>query len=158
MSDRTEEYRQDWECAPLVEPVRFTCRPRDTAKFMLFPRFLLCLCLVMLARGAYARHRMWEHRVSNQIKHTETVMEMSVAGRLLRHYHTAFDALPKDPVKYIATSLRVNKPHPRGCDFWGTPYRVEACNDGFKVRSAGPDCKFGTRDDLTYTSTYSPTT
>ena len=35
------------------------------------------------------------------------------------------------------------------CDSWGTPFQIIFDDDTYEIRSAGPDRKIGTKDDLT---------
>jgi hypothetical protein len=61
--------------------------------------------------------------------------------------------LPADDFsKFLVSSTQAGKGREgrdRSKDPWGTPYQLKIVTYGFEVRSAGPDAKWGTDDDIT---------
>lgn len=58
--------------------------------------------------------------------------------------------LGDNPAKFVFIARTHRALSPRGelCDRWGTPFRFhQVSGTQMEVRSAGPDCKFGTPDD-----------
>lgn len=152
MSDRIEEYRQDWVSADVpdrrVKGPRRGIPPR-TRYF--WPLVLVAACLLGIGIVVYDVHLKrldWEKKMDDKVRQAETVLEMAVVARLIRQYHAANNRLPDDPVEYASANMKKNKPYPSGCDFWGKPYRLERQDRGFTLRSAGPNRNYGDRDDL----------
>lgn len=152
MNDRIEEYRMDWHSGPArlvrrAKTLRF--RPK---------RPWLSLILILLVGTAVVYWKRWEPvaaaAIDDEVNRTKTGLEIAAALRSLRQYYLSHGSLPQQPEQYLKSSLRPNKAYSPGCDFWGTPYRVDRYFDGFGVRSAGPNRRFEDRDDLVQAVTY----
>lgn len=151
MNDRIEEYRCDWVAGPaprVRKPITHVIA--DNPGYSSLVLFLVGLCVATLVYIGFGRHASWEKQIDRLVKATETKMEMATSVRLLNQYRRANNALPANPTEYLAGNLKNNKPYPRGYDFWGTPYRVDLLDDGYALRSAGPDKKFNDADDLVF--------
>lgn len=108
--------------------------------------------LILLALIAVFWVKTWRDRLdklaNDEFCTMKTRLELSAQLRLLRQYYLSNGALPPHPEEYLRPYLKDNKRFPRGCDFWGSPYRVEQFFDYFGVRSAGPNGRWNDADDL----------
>ena len=153
MNDRIEEYRRDWQSGP-VAPVR-SARP---LRFRRRRSWLLGLLVLGSGLSVFGYHswRPWLERAArDEVNRMKTGLELAAGMRLLRQHYLAHGSLPTVPEDLLRASLSSNKPYPPGCDFWGTPYRVDRYFDGFGVRSAGPNRRLDDRDDLVRAVRYS---
>ena len=148
MLDRIEEYRQDWHAGP-VRPRRrrsTLLRPQTREDWLAFLITLLLLGSALTLGWRY--HREAGQWFDIQVRGTKTQLEMSSILHLLKQYYLANGSIPERPIEYIKPSLKPNKAFPPGCDFWGSTYMLASDPDGFWLRSAGPDRKPNTSDDL----------
>ena len=149
VNDRIEEYRRDWQAGPggpkKKRKLPKAARPVKIASFV-----LLALCCLLVGFSKVVDH--WRARLEkaahNEMCRMKTSLELSAQLRLLRQYYLSNGALPPDPRGYLMPFLKDNKKFPRGCDFWGHPYRVDSYVEQFDVRSAGPNGIMDDRDDL----------
>ncbi len=149
VNDRIEEYRRDWDAAS-SGPVKKRRIPKPARPVQMASLGLLAVCSLLVGANKLLNHyrQKMQNAAQREVNRVKTELEMSAQLRLLRQYYLSNAALPKDPMGYLKPFLKDNKPFPRGCDFWGHEYRVDSDPDGFAMRSAGPDGKMETRDDL----------
>jgi hypothetical protein len=148
--DRIEEYRRDWVSGPA--PKKRKGKPfRVSRPLKIGAVFVLSLSVAVAGALASTQH-LWRPQVErflqNEVCKTKTQLEMSAQLRLLRQHYLSNGSLPPHPVRYLEPYLKDNKAYPRGCDFWGHPYRIEQYWDYFGVRSAGPNGCMDDHDDL----------
>lgn len=148
MIDRIEEYRRDWIAGPYRRIKRRTLKLRKRWRW----GGLALVVLAGLGVSFYSVLNQYRHRLekatNNEVCRMKTELELSALLRLLRQYYLSNGGLPQDPIGYLKPFLKDNKPYPRGCDFWGHPYKVEQYWDYFGIRSAGPNGKMDDGDDL----------
>lgn len=156
MIDRIEEYRRDWVSGPVPPPrkLRKIKRPMKAGGLS-----LILLVIAVFSFGEIFGQAFQAARTAlvNDIKTTYTGLEIASCTRLLRQYYSSNQRLPPRPEDYLKGFLRKNKPYSVGNDFWGQAYRVEQYADGFIVRSAGPNGRYGDRDDVVQTTLYANT-
>ncbi|MBT9586902.1 hypothetical protein IV102_26410 [bacterium] len=149
MIDRIEEYRRDWVSGPA--PKKRARKPFKASRPVKIGGILLLALVAAVTSGQAALQR-WQKRLekttNDEVCKMKTELELSAQLRLLRQYYLSNGSLPQDPIRYLEPYLKDNKPYPKGCDFWGHPYRVDQYWDYFGVRSAGPNGKWEDRDDL----------
>ena len=155
VSDRIEEYRMDWAAPPSRDRkskgIRFG---PSTARLGLVLLNILVAALIAFSYRLYYQRQVMKKRIDDHFRQGETYVEMAVVARLLRQYYLIHQDFPPDPVGYVSLDLKKNKPYPRGCDFWGSPYLVERSRKEFYIRSAGPNRVYADRDDLLFSSRY----
>lgn len=148
MIDRIEEYRRDWIAGPYRRIKRRTLKLKKPLRW----GGLMLLVLLGLGVSFFSVLNQYRHRLEratyDQVCRIKTELELSAQLRLLRQYYLSNGGLPQDPMGYLKPFLKDNKPFPKGCDFWGRPYRVEQYWDYFGIRSAGPNGKMEDADDL----------
>lgn len=156
MIDRIEEYRRDWISGPVRSPrkLRKIKRPLKAGGLSLVLLVMVLLPLSEVARTTFADLK---KAILDDIKTTYTGLEMASCTRLLCQYYLSNQKLPPQPEEYLKGFLRKNKPYSIGNDFWGHPYRVEQSAEGFVLRSAGPNGRYGDPDDLINSTRYHPT-
>lgn len=90
--------------------------------------------------------------------------DVRILRTAIRAFYTEYAAWPTGDVRQIVSALTGKNAHnivfieePDSClnqrgeylDPWKTPYRIATAGTNIEVRSAGPDRKFGTADDIT---------
>ncbi|MBI3924449.1 MAG: hypothetical protein HY319_02810 [Armatimonadetes bacterium] len=105
------------------------------------------LVLLLVAGLAWLEHT--RSRSDREFRTLQTQLEMKAVAVLVRSNVAATGGMPEDLQQFLAQNLKKNKEYGAGKDFWGSDYTVEEFPDHFEVRSAGPDGKPRTPDDLT---------
>lgn len=148
MIDRIEEYRRDWVSGPVPTPKRarpLKVRKRWKKRYFLPLLFALGYCLQPwwpIWVGATKKY------FRDEANSTKSALEIAAMSRLLRQFYLTHGRMPERPEEYLKEFLKENKPFPRGRDFWGRPYRVEHDFQGFVIRSAGANGRYGDHDDI----------
>ncbi len=107
-----------------------------------------CLLLATGTQALQSWRARLEREARDEMNAMKTRLELSAQMRLLQQYYLSNGNPPQNPSLYLRPYLKDNKPFPKGCDFWGHPYRVDSYWNFLGVRSAGPNGKMDDRDDL----------
>lgn len=121
--------------------------PRRRWSFQVPTVVLFALLLLLLWRGGASLQKV-DHTVRDAYYVALTRIEIHNVAEQVRLHHLAEQGYPVDFRGFLASFQRKRGPKPPWTDFWGQEYVLEPGPKTFDVRSAGPDHRYYTRDDL----------
>ncbi|HVE14726.1 MAG TPA: hypothetical protein VNI01_15125, partial [Elusimicrobiota bacterium] len=109
---------------------------------------ILALGLVA-AMGYYHKQAMAQAKIMvAKVRGVQASYDMANFDHKLSEFFETHGGVPKDIPEHLAHEITTRTGRDILKDPWGQPYYFQGMDDGFVIRSAGPDKSMGTEDDL----------
>lgn len=151
---RWREKDRPTEGAPKAPRRRRSMMPALRVAVRKLGHWLTLLSVFVLLGAALVWLKHTRDRADLEFRLLQTELELKAVAVLVRSHYAATGEMPRDLQKFLEQNLKKNKQYGAGQDFWGRDYLLEELTDGFRVRSAGPDGRPWTEDDLVYEMTF----
>jgi hypothetical protein len=103
----------------------------------------------MLIMGTFYKEALQAgRRTIDKVRTVSVSYDITQFDHKLLEYSDTHSTLPRDIPAFIASEITTSTGRNILLDTWGTPYDFRPTDDGYLIRSAGPDRVFGTQDDM----------